>query len=475
MRKPTVLKNFILLSVSLILIAASFLMVTIQPGMNDGSQTSIPVFNRIRSIVNSVMDAVQKNFTSIGNYDVFRGLVLPELTQRSLELQIADLTGRLLFDSTQPADAFTDRMLNLPRVVHYDLAFAADRPGFASFAFPVMIDGVQQANALFVIPAGSINLRTGSGELKQIILPACMLLLALVLILKAFHTIYRSYILPVKRLSETVPQMIRGNLDISLHSFEQTEMGEFIRGLDLMRVELKDMMERKNKLESERKALVASISHDIKTPLASVKAYAEGLRDGIASDAESIHRYAAVILTKTDGLIKLVNDLMQHSLQEVGSLSISLQEYYSGNLLRKILEPIQLKLSSSAHSLEIRGELPDVLIKADAMRVEQVLANLIQNAEKYSPDGVSIVVEAVIEDECLLVSVSDNGGGIPPKELPFIFDRYYRGDKARQSSIEGSGLGLSICKYIIERHGGVIFAESTKGQGSIFRFTIPKV
>lgn len=468
-------RNLFLLALAVLMMVFS-LVLSISTGiLSETGQASVPVFNRVRSIVNPAIDVIQKNYSKLAQYDDFRALILPELSNARLEMQVVDTGGNLLFDSNKEAGAFENMKVNLARIVHYDMSELKERPGLVTFAFPLIVEDVQKANAVFTLPADSLGDKGQAGSVTVYMPSLLLFLFGMALIMVVFLRIRKDYIKPVRQLNAALPKLIRGNLEASLESSEQNEMGDFIRALDLMRLELKDSLERKNRLETERKELVASISHEIKTPLSSIKAYAEGLRDGLASDPDVMKRYAGVILSKTDGLIKLVNDLMQHALQDLGSLSVNLQEQYSGELLKRILEPLRLKFINTSITLDIDGELPDVLIRADSLRLEQVLVNLIQNAEKYAPEGGRILVGATLEDDCLLISVSDNGMGIPPEELPFIFDRHYRGKKASQSRIEGSGLGLSICKYIIEQHGGTIFAESTSGLGSRFRFTIPKI
>jgi signal transduction histidine kinase len=265
----------------------------------------------------------------------------------------------------------------------------------------------------------------------------------------------------------------KGNYRLNLHCEQGNEIGKLTQSFDMMGKELEQSLLTREKLERERKELVANISHDIKTPIASIKAYSEGLRDGIADHPEMAKKYIDVILEKANSLTKLVNDLLEHSLQDLGNFKINLVECYSQQMLINIITPLQIQLSAQGCNLTIDGEIPDVLIKADIMRLEQVIANIIQNAVKYTKLG-KIIFKAVIEDNCLLISIKDNGMGIPPEEIPFIFERFYRGEHAKNSKVDGSGLGLSICKYIVEQHGGNIFVESAVDKGSTFYFTIPK-
>ncbi len=433
-----------------------------------------PVFNSFRILINPVMDNIKDNYSMINDQDAMNSLLGPELDEIGAHLKIINFDGTIIFDSDKntPSDRLYTE--NIEYSLHYYTDSRNGSMNYVKFAFPVVVKGVQKGNALFTLPINKVY--TPAQSFSIYLLPLGAGITLTVFILTAFYFyLSRNIFKPLRILNNAVPEIIKGNLDVKLKNFDNTEIGSFIRAFELMCMELKQSLTVKDDLERERKELTASISHDIKTPLASIKAYAEGLRDGIADSPAAADKYTNVIISKTDGLIKLVNDLLQHSIQDLGVLEINLKEQYSRQLFTGIIEPLSLKLVSSSLKLKLENEIPDVLIKADASRLEQVIANLVQNSEKYSSGIGEIVINTVLEDDCLLFSISDNGKGIPPEELPFIFDRYYRGSGLKQSNIEGSGLGLSICKYIIEKHGGIIFAESTPDKGSVFRFTIPKI
>lgn len=432
-----------------------------------------PVFNSFRILINPFMDSIKDNYSIINDRDAMNSLLGPELNKISAHLKIIGLDGTVVFDSDKNFLTGRQYTENIEYSLHY---YADSRNGSRNvkFAFPVIVNGLQEGNAVFTLPVNEVY--TSAPSFSIYLLPLGAGITLTVFILAAFYfSLSRNIFKPLKILNNAVPEIIKGNLDVNLKNFDNTEIGSFIRAFDLMCMELKQSLTVKDGLERERKELTASISHDIKTPLASIKAYAEGLRDGVADSPASAGKYTNVIISKTDGLIKLVNDLLQHSIQDLGALEINLQEQYSKQLFMRIIEPLSLKLENSSLRLKLENEIPDVLIKADAFRLEQVIANLLQNSEKYSSGTGEIVINTVLEDDYLLFSVSDNGKGIPPEELPFIFDRHFRGSGLKQSNIGGSGLGLSICKYIIEKHGGIIFAESTPDKGSVFRFTIPKI
>lgn len=437
------------------------------------SLETVPVFNSARVKVNPVLNVIKSNYEKIGNYEEFQNNIRKELENIQASLVVVNVNGVILYDNKDKSEI--NQKVNIEKTVHYDAKFKSENSNNAVFAFPVTVNGVQVANAVFSMPAKEIF----TVNYTNTILVYAPIYIGTGLVFIILFILYRSIsnqvLKPLSSLNSAIPVILKGNLETKLVNFSEGEVGEFTRAFDLMRVELKDAEDRKIKLERERKELVAKISHDIKTPLSYIKAYAEGIRDGIASDPEDVRRYLNVIIEKTNGLTELVNDLLNHSIQDLGNLRINLEERYSRQLIMDITEPLRLKLAGSSKKLEIDGDIPDVLIMVDAARFEQVFVNLVNNAEKYASTDEKIVIKTELEDDCLLISVSDNGRGIPPEELPFIFDSFYRGEQLRKSGIEGSGLGLSICKYIIEQHGGNIFAQSIPGKGSIFSFTIPKI
>ncbi|GBF73806.1 putative two-component sensor histidine kinase, partial [Paenibacillus sp. 598K] len=213
-----------------------------------------------------------------------------------------------------------------------------------------------------------------------------------------------------------------------------------------------------------------------KTPLTTVKAYIEAILAGVCGDREAILAYVEVMQTHTDKMARQVEDLLLHALQELGQLPVTPREQYSGQALRRMLEPL-------CHAIRTRGvvcvepaAIPDVLLALDAVRIEQVLTNLVYNALKHTATGDTIRLEVAQEPGQLRLLVSDTGTGVLPQDMPFLFDRYYRGhatSAADGSQPEGTGLGLSICKHIVEAHGGTIGFRSRPGEGTVFHFTLP--
>lgn len=425
------------------------------------SKSSYPAVNNARIIIKDALNCIEDNFNSRN----FR-----DLNNFSFKIQIIDLKGNILYNN------YNDRFGNedIAVSVGYDLNFSSINGDLIKYSSPIIVDGTQTGTSIFYIEKSSLFKTNPAGDLFVIFLP---LLISLIIV--ACKLVYNAYVIknefvsPIIEMNRSADAIMRGDFDKKIKYNSDTEIGKLSASFEMMRDELKDSIEREKSLEDSRKELVTCISHDLRTPIASIKAYADGIMDGIAKDPDTISRYLSVINKKAEILTKLINDLFDHCQIELNKLSINKKEVYSGDFLRHVSEELSLEFKNSPHKFEAT-EMPDVLINIDRLRIEQVIYNLIQNAKKYTPDGGTIIFGAEIEDDYLKIFIKDNGYGVSSADLPFIFDKFYRGEKARNSDRGGSGLGLSICKYIVENHGGQIFVESS-GQGSNFYFVIPKV
>jgi signal transduction histidine kinase len=301
------------------------------------------------------------------------------------------------------------------------------------------------------------------------------LLLIAILIFIFTRVVSRDIIIPLKELNYATDRIVQGDLCFEIKYNSNSELGKFCKTFDEMRKTLKEANDRQVEYENSRRELIASISHDLRTPIATIKGYADGLQAGIVKDSEMHNRYLSVIISKTESLDRLIDDLFQFSQLELEKLPLQLRKHNSKTMLEELLAPILLELNDSDLIFEIYGTIPEVSIYADIQRIGQVITNLVQNARQYADSGEKIVFHASIGNENLLISFKDSGQGIPLEDLPRIFDRFYRGEKSRNRLYGGIGLGLAICKYIIEEHGGRIWAESTLGEGSTFYFTLPVI
>jgi two-component system, OmpR family, phosphate regulon sensor histidine kinase PhoR len=229
---------------------------------------------------------------------------------------------------------------------------------------------------------------------------------------------------------------------------------------------------RLKQLERTREEFVANVSHELRTPLSLIKGYVETLLDGARNDPEVAGRFLKIIERNAQRLDLLIQDLLTISALEAGRIKLNLQPVELRPLVEKVFA--DLKPPAAAKNISLVNSLPDLAATADADRLEQVLANLVDNAIKYGrAQGTVTVGGHQADDGTMEIFVQDDGPGIPPESLDRIFERFYRVDKARSREQGGTGLGLSIVKHIVQSHGGKVWVKSEPGKGATFFFTLP--
>jgi signal transduction histidine kinase len=273
----------------------------------------------------------------------------------------------------------------------------------------------------------------------------------------------RRILSPVKALISAARQFGKGNFSRRVDYKGKGELGELASSFNSMA----DDLERTEQL---RRNMVADIAHELRTPLSNLKGYLEAITDGVVKPDESAIRS---LNEEASSLSRLVADLQELSLADAGELKINVQLEDVNKLIKETISGLQPKATDKKIKLttDLLEGLP--LLKIDAHRIKQVLNNLLDNAMAHTGKGGTINITTCVQADKAFISVSDTGKGIPPKDLPVIFERFYRVDKSRARTTGGSGLGLTIAKRLVEAHGGTISAESQKGKGSTFTFTLP--
>lgn len=257
------------------------------------------------------------------------------------------------------------------------------------------------------------------------------------------------------------------------YSVIQRESG-FISGLVWV---LTDITEHE-KIERDRKQFVSNISHELRTPLTSVRSYSEALVDGAIKDEKVAVEFLNVIQTETDRMIRMISDLLHLSRMDAKQQVINRELIIFKDLVNHILDRFDMMLQSEDYEGKnyiIKRELmeEEVWVEIDQDKLIQVIDNIMNNAIKYSPDGGTIYVRLMSTHNQLVLSIQDQGLGIPQESIPHLFDRFYRVDKARSRAQGGSGLGLSIAKEEIELHNGTIWVNSIENKGTTFFISLP--
>ena len=226
--------------------------------------------------------------------------------------------------------------------------------------------------------------------------------------------------------------------------------------------------------EQARREFVANVSHELRTPLTNIKSYAETvIAAGDELPPELHNNFMGVIVSEADRMTRIVQDLLTLSKIDYGKMEMNVSRFSFSKAVRSVYEAVALNAESHGHTLTFSCEenMPDV--DGDRERIEQVIMNIVSNAIKYTPDGGRIAITAATSGRNVFVRISDNGIGIPEKDLPRLFERFYRVDKARSRESGGTGLGLSIAKEILNQHKGDIRIESVYGEGTDVTITLP--
>ncbi len=307
------------------------------------------------------------------------------------------------------------------------------------------------------------------------------ILLVFSAVISLFFAIFlsQSMVMRLRGLLVVAKHVSQGDLAVRADDQSPDEIGRLASALNSMVTRLELSGQERDKLEASRRNLIAAVSHDLRTPLASVRAMVEALNDGVVSDPETVSRYLHTIQTETLHLTTLIDDLFELSQIDAGALKLHIEPTSLADLLSDALESMTAQARKKHVQIEsrIEGELPRVPL--DAPRMQRVLYNLIQNAIRHTPADGTVTLTLRGEPEYVELTVSDTGEGIREGDLPHIFDRFYRGEPARTrdsslpASGAGAGLGLAIARGIVEAHGGTISAASAPGRGAMFRVMLP--
>ena len=247
----------------------------------------------------------------------------------------------------------------------------------------------------------------------------------------------------------------------------QKETG-FVNGLIAVLHDITDQ----EKIDAERREFVANVSHELRTPLTTMRSYLEALADGAWQDEEIAPNFLEVTRTETERMIRLVNDLLQLSKMDSTDYRLTIEWVNFVDFYHRIIDRFEM---TKEQNVTFKRKLPNhaIFIEVDEDKMTQVLYNIISNALKYSPEGGQVTFSIKEEESRIIVSVKDQGVGIPKENIGKIFDRFYRVDKARTRKLGGTGLGLAIAKEMVNAHGGSIWASSEEGKGTTIAFSLP--
>ena len=277
----------------------------------------------------------------------------------------------------------------------------------------------------------------------------------------------------VRMLEQATRQVAEGALETRVQVAGRDEVARLGDGFNAMAVALEAAQHQREDLERARRELFIAISHDLRTPLASIRAMVEAMSDGVVTDEPTRQRYLNTTNSEVARLSLLIDDLFELTTIESGQLRLHLESLRIDALVAEAADAFQTQIERAGIHLSVELAAITAPVLGDPQRLNRVLYNLIQNAIRHTPADGTITMRAEPAGDGVRIVVSDTGDGIAPEDLPFVFERFYRGEKSRSRETGGSGLGLSIARGIVEAHGGTMHAESTAGAGASISFTLP--
>lgn len=375
------------------------------------------------------------------------------------------------------------QQLNCVTELQTDHAYAEANGEDYKITFPVMVEDEIKAFAVFKIDKDQVS---ASKDLLIIrsFLPLIFWGVAVIIYLVAMAVYSRRKILaPIKEITESSSEILAGDytreiLQRTVHDKPLGAVEELAYTFELMRDELHEKALREENLKKSQKELMSCMSHDLRTPITTIQAYAEALRDGIYKTEEKRRESLGVIIRKTEVVNRMIAELLDHSNAELNQLRIDRKEQYQKGFFDCLAMELETYCHKNSCEFFYENNCPDMLLNIDAGRITQVVYNLVENACKYMKQQedskesprVQLLVRCQREERRVYISVVDNGPGIEMTDIPYVFNRFYRAEKSRSMQIPGAGLGLAICRYIVKEHQGEINLESRKNKGTEVTF-----
>lgn len=450
-----------IITIAIVLLA---IFVTVYSGvLIYNKNTMYPTVNKGRVLTNSIKLDIEE---ALSKNDFDQEIESPYY------YAVIDLSGKVL--SSTINEYKKDDLINFNDFVEYDNKTYSEEPGLIKYSAPVAIDNKQVGTAIFLIPKENY-LPISPGAITILNLVPIIICLIIISILTIYIYVFskKDILVPLTTLHQSARRILKGDFSYKIEYDYDSEMGGFCHDFEAMRDEIKSSKKREVEIRVNEKELLACLSHDIKTPLTAINAYLLGIKDGIVKDKAGIDNYCQIILKRIKMLTKLLDDILEHSKAELNKMNVVLSEIYCADFFKDILEDLSVEAQSTGLEFRYSDKIPNLLISVDKKRISQVMYNLVSNSIKYSKKNGVISIKFEVSDDYLYVYVEDTGIGISSADIPYIFNKFYRGEKSRNQNIPGSGLGLSISKYIIEAHGGFINCDKSSSDGTIICFTLP--
>jgi len=328
---------------------------------------------------------------------------------------------------------------------------------------PIYQDGVATHVVRFFVDISEARGAVSTAYIEVILVS---LIAVLVSVIAVFYTTTR-LTRPFMEINDIVQKYSKGDYNVRIPISSTEEATQLAVSFNAMADQLKD-------LEATRRSFVANVSHELRSPLTSMKGFLEAMQDGTIGPEEH-EKYIGVVLSETQRMATMVNDLLDLARIESGKTALKLEIFDINELIRRTLITFEARIYEHRMEVDVKFAQDQYYVEADSAQISQVLRNIIDNAVKYSPDNSKLRIATYAMRREVYVSIQDSGQGIPEEDVPHVFDRFYKVEKAHTPTKQsGTGLGLSIVKRIIDQHGQTITLKSAKGKGSTFTFTLKR-
>lgn len=412
-------------------------------------------------------DVIDENYETIMDAGQFTKIIKPYLRKTNSILFIVDKDGDLKFSSNQD-DILREFILSndikdINNTDYINNIYIITKP---------IIKNNSIVATAYIVKNKDNLVKLKYQNLLILLIYIIGFLLMLVLMLMYLRRFTSSFIKTINELKNAAENIAIENFEFDVQAYSDDELGDFCVYFNQMKDKLNDSLIEKEAYEQNRKDMIVAISHDLRTPLTTIKTYVEGLQCHMADTPERVEKYLNIIQNKVSRLDRLIDDLFVYSQCQIGKYEIKKENCDSVSFYNELQLEYECDDTDKRIRFESIGDLNTIHVNIDKERIKQVIDNLISNALYYSKDKADIEV-GINHSEELILFIRDHGIGIEEEDLPYVFDRFYRCDKSRLSTHGGMGLGLAICKYIIEAHKGVISVSSKKDLGTTFYIRLP--
>lgn len=484
LKKRLVISNAAIVILPLfITIVASFLFVFIYSKVSDGDMRyeDIKKVSQIKYDMLKIHNQLLKEEGNKFNEKDFRKYIDNELQVVNIDAAIVK-DEKVIFYTKKISKIDLEKCLEISKDSLSDGQIIINSTRYLLDVVPLNFADTKKGYAILLAPIGkSIDV------LKNFIIFIVSVFIISFLVVNIFlsKALSRSILNPVNRLKRAAGELSDGNLDCTIIEDGDNEIKELCRAFEQMRIKLKEAVFIQKKYDDNRKMIVSSVSHDIKTPITSIKGYVEGIKDGVANTKEKVDEYLDTIHLKAEHVDMLIDDLLFYSKLDVNQIKFEyektdIRQYFLDCILECEYELIRSNISIKLQcefnkSSEENNEIYEKkYVMIDRERMRRVIINIIDNSRKYMQrENGEIIISLREVGSSIVTELHDNGAGIDKEDLPYVFDKFYRSDQARNPK-EGSGLGLAIAKQIVEGHGGRIWAVSNKNQGTSIMISLRK-